>query len=83
MRVISAHAQNESMTPPAAPASDSSTPSVTSCRATRHLLAPSARRTPISWRLTLARDNSRLATFVQAMSSTRLAIARRMTSGWT
>ena len=58
--------------PSAAPAKESSTLSVSSCRTMRPRLAPIAARMAISRRRPMARANSRLATLAQAISRTKL-----------
>ena len=58
--------------PTAAPARESSTLSVSSCRTMRARPAPMATRMAISRRRPMARASSRLATLAQAISSTRL-----------
>ena len=57
---------------PRAPASESSTLSVSSCRMMRPRPAPMAARIAISRRRPTARASSRFATFAQAISSTKL-----------
>ncbi len=49
-------------------------PSVSSCRINRQRLAPSERRTAISFWRTAARASNRFATFAQAINSTRPTI---------
>ena len=56
------------MLPPMKP---STTLSSSSCRTTRQRVAPSAMRTAISRARCAERESSRLATFAQAMSSTK------------
>ena len=71
----------ESSTPARPPKNDSTRLSTSSCRTSCRLDAPSDRRTAISrWRMK-PRAISRLATFAQAMSSTRPTMHMRTTSG--
>ncbi len=67
--LISARPQAASGRPSAVPSSDSSSPSVKSCRAIRARLAPSAARSAISRRRAAPRASCRFATFAQARSS--------------
>ena len=64
-------------TPSAAPASPSTSDSVSSWRTTRHRPAPSARRSATSLRRAEPRASSRFATLAQAASSTRLTSPMR------
>ena len=64
-------AHHASSNPSTAPRNDMTTASVTSWRMRRPRLAPSARRMPISFCRPDARASSMLATFAQAISSTR------------
>ena len=67
-----------SASPATAPARPMTALSISSCRAMRDREAPSAARTLISaWRR-VARASSRLATFAQAMSSTKLTAVSRV-----
>ena len=69
--------------PNAPPSEESSRLSVSSCRTSRARVAPSDRRTEISFCRPVARESSRLATFAHTMSSTstttivRIVTARR------
>ena len=65
--------QYATSTPAAPPISASTALSVRCCRATRHVPAPSDRRTASSRRRTIPRASRRFATFAQAMISTRPA----------
>ena len=67
--------------PAAAPMKASIRLSVRSCRTRRTRPAPSARRTPNSLCLAVARASSRLATFAQTINSTTPHTAIRISSG--
>ncbi len=67
-------AQYASRSPAAPPIIASSVPSVRSCRIRRPRLAPSDRRTAISFWRTAARASRRFATLAHAISSTRPTI---------
>jgi hypothetical protein len=69
-------------TKPATPPSPAkSTLSVSSCLTSRIRPAPSAKRTAISFWRAVALESSRLATFAQAIKSTRPTTAIKMRSG--
>ncbi len=63
-------AQLPNQRPPAPPKSESSSPSVSSCRTKRPRLAPSDKRIATSRRRAAPRAKSMFARFRQAMSST-------------
>ena len=80
-RISASPTQYASCRPTRPPASESVTLS-TSCRRTRRMrLAPSARRTAVSFSRAEARVSSRLATLAHAISSTRPTMPISTTSG--